>query len=200
MLTNIIKTPDTTAHIRHNNRTRHAKHNKRQSHLKRQVRPHPRDRDSNLKRHPQPYNGLPEKRILPLSVTSMHQKIIEKIRHIQKDTRKIKDTELKHHMGSELYSLQFMVQNSIKREFSYFRHITLTIAGATGVILFWRGIYELSSQNAFLKDPHLSLVTGLIILAITGLLSKEFITVPAKATYSQTTQPSLEIPSSYQKQ
>ena len=93
-----------------------------------------------------------------------------------------------------------MVQNSLKREFSYFRHISLTIAGATGVILFWRGIYELSSQNVFLKDPHLSLVTGLTILAITGLLSKEFITVPAKAPHSQTTQPSLEIPSSYQKQ
>ncbi|RLG15413.1 MAG: hypothetical protein DRN71_01325 [Candidatus Nanohalarchaeota archaeon] len=117
----------------------------------------------------------------------MQQKIIEKIRNIQKDTQQIKDTELKYHLRSELSSLQSMVQHSIKREFSYFRHITLTISGATGVILFWRGIYELSSQNTFLKDPHLSLVTGLTILAITGLLSKEFITVPAKTQHSQTT-------------
>ncbi len=130
----------------------------------------------------------------------MQQKIIEKIRHIQQDAREIKDTELKHHLKSELSSLQSMVQHNIKRDFSYFRHISLTIAGATGVILFWRGIYELSSQNAFLKDPHLSLVTGLAILAVTGLLSKEFISVPAKTPYQQTTQTNSDIPSSIQRQ
>ena len=130
----------------------------------------------------------------------MQKKIIEKIRHIQTDIQEVRDAELKHHLRSELSLLQSMVQHSIKREFSYFKHITLTIAGATGVILFWRGIYELSSQNAFLKDPHFSLVTGLTILAITGLLSKEFIAVPAKTPKHQTAHPSPDMPSSFQKQ
>ncbi len=110
----------------------------------------------------------------------MQRKIIEKITDIQQDIQKVEDTKLKHHLKTELTSLQILVHHGIKREFSYFKHVSLTIAGATGVILFWRGVYEITSQNQFLKDPGLSLVTGLIILALTGLLSREFLTVPAK--------------------
>ncbi len=110
----------------------------------------------------------------------MHRKIIDKITDIQEDVQEVKDAELKHHLKTELASLQIMAQHGIKREFSYFKHVSLTIAGATGVILFWRGVYEITSQNQFLKDPGLSLVTGLIILALTGVLSREFLTVPTK--------------------
>lgn len=110
----------------------------------------------------------------------MQHRIIEKITHMEKEIQQVQDTKLKQHLKSELIILQALLEGQIKREFSYFKHITLTISGATGVILFWRGIYELSSQNWFLKDPHISLVAGLIILTMTGFITKEFITVPAK--------------------
>ncbi|MFH1127779.1 MAG: hypothetical protein ABIG84_04510 [archaeon] len=113
---------------------------------------------------------------------NIQKKIIEKIKHLESDIQGVKDANLKRHLKSELIILRALLEGEIRREFSYFKHITLTITGATGVILFWRGIYELTSRNEFLRDPYFSFVAGLIILALTGLLSRQFISVPTKAT------------------
>lgn len=45
---------------------------------------------------------------------------------------------------------------------------------ATGIILFWRGVWELSYEIPLLKNVYVSLVVGLIILTLTGYIYREF--------------------------
>lgn len=45
---------------------------------------------------------------------------------------------------------------------------------ATGIILFWRGVWEVSEEIPLLKTPLLSLALGLLIITLTGYLYREF--------------------------
>lgn len=45
---------------------------------------------------------------------------------------------------------------------------------ATGIILFWRGIWEVSYDIPLLRSPAFSLATGLLIITLTGYLYREF--------------------------
>ncbi len=54
------------------------------------------------------------------------------------------------------------------------RHFLLSIFGGTGLILFWRGVWELPMQIPHNDLPWISLFIGLTILTLTGLVYKEF--------------------------
>lgn len=45
---------------------------------------------------------------------------------------------------------------------------------ATGIILFWRGIWEVSYEIPLLENVYFVLFVGLFILTITGLIYREF--------------------------
>src|ERR1041385_8606320 len=54
------------------------------------------------------------------------------------------------------------------------RQFLYSLLYATGIILFWRGIWEVSAQLPLLKNIYFSLFVGLFILTITGYMYREF--------------------------
>jgi len=50
----------------------------------------------------------------------------------------------------------------------------LSLLVATGIILFWRGIWEASYDIPLLSNVYVSLFLGLLILTLTGLIYREF--------------------------
>ena len=54
------------------------------------------------------------------------------------------------------------------------KHLLLSLLAATGIILFWRGMWEVADMLPVISHPLASLVTGLVILAFSGIIFKEF--------------------------
>ena len=44
--------------------------------------------------------------------------------------------------------------------------------GVLGVVLFWAGVWDGIGQISFLKNPFFSLVVGLILLSVGGIIRK----------------------------
>lgn len=54
------------------------------------------------------------------------------------------------------------------------KHFALAMIGATGVILFWKGIWEGIGSLPIIENVWVSLFVGLVILTFSGILFKEF--------------------------
>jgi len=54
------------------------------------------------------------------------------------------------------------------------KHFLWSLAGATGVILFWKGIWEGVGGLPIIASPWVSLFLGLVILTFSGLIFREF--------------------------
>ena len=54
------------------------------------------------------------------------------------------------------------------------KHFLWSLFGAIGLILFWRGVWELPADLPFNDLPWISLFIGLLILTISGLVFREF--------------------------
>jgi len=54
------------------------------------------------------------------------------------------------------------------------KHFILSLFAATGIIMFWRGLWEIMADVPILEDPLVDLVAGLTLLAFSGILFKEF--------------------------
>jgi len=67
-----------------------------------------------------------------------------------------------------LERLEKQGETKIKNELSIVENFLLLLFAATGVIFFWRGIWEMTYDIAYLKEPWVTLVIGVVILAITG--------------------------------
>lgn len=51
------------------------------------------------------------------------------------------------------------------------QHIAVIVLGMVGVILFWRGVWEISAQ---LFSSQVSLGIGIVLLAVTVAIGKKF--------------------------
>ena len=54
------------------------------------------------------------------------------------------------------------------------KHYLFSLLYATGIILFWRGIWEGFGALPILEEPFVSLFIGLAILTFSGIIFKEF--------------------------
>jgi len=54
------------------------------------------------------------------------------------------------------------------------RQFLWTLFYATGIILFWRGVWEISYELPLLKNVYFCFFVGLLILTLTGYMYKEF--------------------------
>ena len=54
------------------------------------------------------------------------------------------------------------------------RQFLSSLLYATGIILFWRGIWEVSYDIPLLKSPAFCLAVGLLIITLTGYIYREF--------------------------
>lgn len=54
------------------------------------------------------------------------------------------------------------------------RQFLYSLLYATGIILFWRGIWEVSYEIPLLENVYFCLFVGLFILTITGYIYREF--------------------------
>ena len=54
------------------------------------------------------------------------------------------------------------------------RHYLFAVIGVIGIVLFWAGLWDGIGSLWLLKNPLVSLAAGLVILASSGLLLKEF--------------------------
>ncbi len=54
------------------------------------------------------------------------------------------------------------------------KHFLLALLSATGIILFWRGIWEGVGALPLLESPWVSLFVGALILTMSGILFSEF--------------------------
>lgn len=54
------------------------------------------------------------------------------------------------------------------------KHFLLSLLAATGIIIFWRGLWGFFDQIPIVSDALVSLVIGLVILAFSGVIFKEF--------------------------
>ena len=54
------------------------------------------------------------------------------------------------------------------------RQFIYSLVYATGIILFWRGIWEASYDIPLLENVYFTLFVGLFILTVTGYLYREF--------------------------
>jgi len=54
------------------------------------------------------------------------------------------------------------------------KHFLWSLLGATGIIFFWRGIWEGFGALPILEEPFVSLFIGLAILTFSGIILKEF--------------------------
>lgn len=50
------------------------------------------------------------------------------------------------------------------------RPFVFAIIGGTGVVLFWRGVWHIADITPVLENPFVSLITGIGILFVSGLL------------------------------
>ncbi len=54
------------------------------------------------------------------------------------------------------------------------RHKVLrAIIAGVGIILFWRGVWDLADVTPIIQNDFVSIGVGLVLLAISGLLMKE---------------------------
>jgi uncharacterized protein (UPF0248 family) len=54
------------------------------------------------------------------------------------------------------------------------KQFLLSLLYATGIILFWRGIWEVSYEIPLLSNVYFALFVGLFILTVTGYMYREF--------------------------
>ncbi|HLF54405.1 MAG TPA: hypothetical protein VI612_01665 [Candidatus Nanoarchaeia archaeon] len=54
------------------------------------------------------------------------------------------------------------------------RQYLYSLLYATGIILFWRGVWEVSYELPLLKNVYFALFVGLLILTVTGYMYREF--------------------------
>ncbi|MBI2668321.1 DUF504 domain-containing protein [Candidatus Woesearchaeota archaeon] len=54
------------------------------------------------------------------------------------------------------------------------RHFLWSLFSATGLILFWRGIWESSAAFPYMEAPFFSLFIGTTMLVLSGLIFREF--------------------------
>ena len=54
------------------------------------------------------------------------------------------------------------------------RQFLYALLYATGIILFWRGVWEASARLPLLNNIYFSLFVGLLILTLTGYMYREF--------------------------
>jgi len=54
------------------------------------------------------------------------------------------------------------------------KHYLFSLLYATGIILFWRGIWEATLEIPILDNVFVSLFLGLLIITVTGVVYKEF--------------------------
>ncbi len=54
------------------------------------------------------------------------------------------------------------------------RQFLMSLLYATGIILFWRGIWEISYEIPLLKNVYFVFFVGLFILTMTGYIYKEY--------------------------
>lgn len=54
------------------------------------------------------------------------------------------------------------------------RHYFWALIGVIGIVLFWAGLWDGVGNLWFLQNPLVSLIAGLLILASSGLILKEF--------------------------
>ena len=47
--------------------------------------------------------------------------------------------------------------------------------GGIGIVLFWRGVWHIADETPFLRHPFVSIITGSIILLITGIFVSAFV-------------------------
>lgn len=53
------------------------------------------------------------------------------------------------------------------------KHAFLLVAGALGVILFWRGIWSLADATPIIENPWVSLFVGLFLLVVSHQFYRE---------------------------
>ena len=53
------------------------------------------------------------------------------------------------------------------------KHYLFSLLYATGIILFWRGIWEATLEIPILDNVFVSLFLGLLIITVTGVVYKE---------------------------
>lgn len=54
------------------------------------------------------------------------------------------------------------------------KHFLWSMFGATGIILFWKGVWEGVGGLPFLENPWASLFIGAVMLTFSGIIFKEF--------------------------
>ncbi|MBI4141456.1 DUF504 domain-containing protein [Candidatus Woesearchaeota archaeon] len=54
------------------------------------------------------------------------------------------------------------------------KQFLMSLVYATGIILFWRGIWAIADITPVLMNPFVSFFIGLLILTLTGYIYKEF--------------------------
>ena len=54
------------------------------------------------------------------------------------------------------------------------RQFLYTLLYATGIILFWRGVWEITYELPIVKNPYVVFFLGLFILTVTGYMYKEY--------------------------
>jgi len=59
------------------------------------------------------------------------------------------------------------------------RQFLKSLLYATGIILFWRGVWEISYELPLLKNVYFAFFLGLFIMTITGYIYKEYEFMPS---------------------
>jgi hypothetical protein len=54
------------------------------------------------------------------------------------------------------------------------RHFFLSLFVATGIVLFWRGIWEGVGSLPILEEPFVNLFIGLVILTFSGMIVRDY--------------------------
>lgn len=54
------------------------------------------------------------------------------------------------------------------------RQFLFTLLYATGIILFWRGVWEITYELPIVKNPYVVFFIGLLILTMTGYMYREY--------------------------
>ena len=54
------------------------------------------------------------------------------------------------------------------------KHFLISMFAATGIIMFWKGIWEGVGSLPLLENPWVSLFVGAVILTFSGIILKEF--------------------------
>ena len=60
------------------------------------------------------------------------------------------------------------------------KHYLLALVVLTGIIFFWRGLWDVASFIPVVENPFVSLFIGLTIITLTGVIFKEFDPFAAK--------------------